>query len=69
MGRYEMDLVKRLEKNEDLDEEAGGSVEEMKTFKRMLTARERTGLVFKNAGQSIITENNLTNNSKACSIQ
>jgi len=73
MGRYEMSLIKRREKvKEDLETEAETNGDEIETLKSQLETKKhspRSGIVFRNAGRTIITENNLANNSKACCIQ
>ena len=73
MGRHEMSLIERGEKiKEDLETEAMGYVEEIEELKSLLVTKigkPRSGLVFRNAGRTIITENNLANNSRACCIQ
>ena len=73
MGRHEMSLIKRREKLKgDLETEAEANGDEIETLKSLLetkTPTPRYGIVFRNAGRTIITENNLANNSKACCIQ
>jgi hypothetical protein len=73
MGRHEISLIERREKlKADLETEAEDNGDEIETLKSMLetkTPKPRSGIVFRNVGRTIITENNLANNSKACCIQ
>ncbi len=68
-----MNLIERREKiREDLETGDKGNLEEIETLKSLLarnSSRPRTGIVFRNVGRTIITENNLANESKACCIQ
>ncbi len=73
MGRHEISLIEQRKKiKEDLETEDEGNWDEIETLKSLLvtkTSKSQSGIIFRNAGRTIVTGNNLANNSKACCIQ
>ncbi len=68
-----MSLIEQREKlKEDLQTKDDENLEDIVALKSLLvqkSTKPRSGLVFKNSRRTIITENNLANDSKACCIQ